>query len=204
VGTGASEWYEQHAGAFGFYTEGRRLPPKTGEEIIAIARETEFIETRRLVRSYGDGNETTYVPRALIPDAIAQAALGGLLGYKLGIAGKSAPGPRALPIGTYYLWVDWLEGRWAGKGEGNWVGRMIGEDGGEVCTIFGIRFNQVAHFGTGHGDAHSYPSITIHGLSDSRLFGPLAEQEWADYQVDWKPFGLGCWKTTLCVPAGPT
>ncbi len=168
---------------------------KNAGEILAIARKTKFYEAGGH-ESKHEGGSVLYVPPEPTHDAIRKALTEGLLLYKFTIKGTS-PKNVHLSAGTYYYYMQYIDGRW--------VGMAVDEEGVFRCFSFGLIAREVytEHPGTDHVTG-SY--IAMHSIASAddlaRLGSPQADEAgWVDAQLDWQPFGTGCWKTIICVPA---
>jgi hypothetical protein len=168
---------------------------KNAGEILAIAKKTKFNDAGGHESKY-EGGSILYVPPEPTHDAIRKALTEGLLVYKFTIKGTS-PKEIHLPAGSYYYYMQYVDGRW--------VGMAVDEEGVFRCFSFGLIAREVytEHPGRDHVTG-SY--IAIHPIASaddiSRLGSPqAAEAGWVDAQLDWQPFGTGCWKTIICVPA---
>jgi hypothetical protein len=85
--------------------------------------------------------------------------------------------------------------------EARWLGRLFDGGGNLACVVPGVEVKEVLAHGLNHGESHNRPRITPHGVAASRYGGRLAaDSGWVDVQIDWQPFGAGCWTQTVCVP----
>lgn len=172
---------------------------KSGAEIRSIAWNTEFEEKGALQRRCNDGQcNITYTPRVPVENALAAALAEGLLVYKFTIDGPP-PANIALSPGTYYLYVQHLNGRW--------IGVAVDDSGRTRCATLGVVFKQVAriHPGRDHIDRPNLVAHKIASSEDLAQLGPdlplAAAADWVEYQHDWRPFGAGCWSDIICIPA---
>src|SRR5215217_5554553 len=89
-------------GAVGLMISGERKPPRTGPEILEIARETEFAQEARIEKEH-EGGSIEVMPREMMANPIATAFAEGLLLGMYTITG-TPPNPRGFQVldpGTY-------------------------------------------------------------------------------------------------------
>jgi hypothetical protein len=172
---------------------------KTPIEILAIARAAKFNEEgSHEIESKDRSWSVKYVPQVALPNATRVAVAEGLLLHKLSIKGKP-PENMTLTPGTYYFFVQHINGRW--------VGVAVDEQGTARCGMFGLIVRDV--FSVNLGEEHRPDSfIVTHPIASSEdlerlgVFARAAASDWVDVQIGWEPFGAGCWKQIVCVP-GP-
>ena len=87
------------------------------------------------------------------------------------------------------------------------MGRIVNSVGDVACTLLGIEAKQVGHSHVDVQEDHSKPGMELHGIATEdtpaqHVFTQQDDPTWSDVQLDWKPFGVGCWKDILCVPQG--
>jgi hypothetical protein len=176
-------------GAVDLSVSGESLRAKTGPEILTIAKDTKFVSEGRMEQKTEKG-KIEYVPREYIANAIPEAIGQGLLAYKFTIEGTPPKEFRGLKSGTYYVFVQMIDGRW--------VAEVVNQRGAVSCELFGVRVRQEIVVGNTSGADHQHhrPEIMTHKIPSA------AEQAWVEYHAGWEPFGSGCIHTTLCVPAG--
>jgi hypothetical protein len=200
---GAGRRTSRQTGAVGLIISGERPTPRTGPEILEIARETEFVEEGRIEREY-EGGSIEFTPRAMLSNPIATALVEGLLILRVTITGAPPKAYQLLDLGTYYLYVDFIEG--PDDDEGRWVGRMVGGDGGggTPCLVPGIIFKQRITFSMDarEHEEHSRVRVHMHGFGvgeTARLFGE--DDGWIVTPVSWEPVGTdSCWHDIVCSP----
>jgi len=177
---------KQYTGAIQLFISGERPRVKAAEEILTIAKATKFYEAGRLVKEFKTGGKIEYVPREMVTDALEQALTEGFLVNKFIVTG-TLPSPSKLAPGTYYVFVDFLDGRW--------VGRVVSAIGRVECVVPGIQVKQLITYGDVSREAHSRPRIVTHAMG-------IDDSYWEDLSVRWTPFGNGCMTLIFCIPAG--
>jgi hypothetical protein len=167
---------------------------KNAKEILAIAKKTKFNEAGGYENKY-NGGSVEYVPPEPTHDALRKALVEGLLLYKFTIKGAS-PKNINLPQGTYYFYMQFIDARW--------VGFAVNEAGISMCYTFGLIAREVytEHPGSEHVSGSYIAMHQIASKDDLAKLGDIqaADADWADVQIDWQPFGAGCWKQIVCVP----
>jgi hypothetical protein len=167
---------------------------KNAREILAIAKKTKFNEAGGYESKY-NGGSVAYVPPEATHDALRKALTEGLLLYKFTIKGAS-PKNINLPQGTYYFYMQFIDGRW--------VGFAVDEEGISRCFTFGLIAREVytEHPGREHVPGSYIAMHQIASADDLAKLGDIqaADADWADVQIGWQPFGAGCWKQIVCVP----
>ena len=104
----------RHEGAVGVVISGESKP-KTGEEILAIARKAKFYEEGRMVSKVDDNRTIVYTPAEFDDaDTVPKALIHGLLIHKLTINGPPSEFGRLhqLGPGTYYVFLEYIDGQW--------------------------------------------------------------------------------------------
>jgi hypothetical protein len=196
----------QHTGAVDLiFAGGERPLPKSGAQILETARATEFFEEARVETEYERGS-IEFVPRAMMPNSIDVALVQGLLLSRFTITGAPPRGLQVLDAGTYYHYVDFIEGPDFEKGR--WVGRIVDEAGRSACLVLGVEVKQIVHF---HLDPqeleeHGRPRVHTHGIgvgeaANILVWPPPPEGvEWEE-TLSWERIGDDACKTTsICVP----
>jgi hypothetical protein len=187
---------ERHTGAVDLFVIAERPAPKPADEILRIASETAFYQQGALQKNVEGSGGVEYVPREIVRNGTAVALMEGLLAYKFTISGRSPIYP-ALNPGTYYVWIDFIDGRW--------VGRVVNNGGGMNCLVLGIEVKQLANFDQVNRDLHQQPQqprLVTHSLGVD-LGSPglgLDMEGWVEVQIGWEPFGAGCWHDIVCIP----
>jgi hypothetical protein len=184
----------------GLIVSGVRPDPKSSDEILAIAEETEFFEEGRSVRQSDEPGATIeYTPRAFVPNAIREAFFSGLLLYKFSIVGAPPPGLSRLSSGTYYLFLDFAEGP---DQDARWIGRIVNTRGAVECIVPNIEVKERVEFHEEHIEEHGKPRIVTHGAGFSDIAGAAAAagSGWVDVHLHWEALGAGCWTQTICIP----
>jgi len=183
----------QHSGAVDLFISGNRPEPKTPDQILSTAKATKFYPSGSIKREFGQGGTIEYTPREFQANAVATALSEGLLVSQLTVGGTPQPQSRLQP-GVYYVFVDFVEGRW--------TGRVIDARSGRIaCVMLGLEAKEVITFGGPElHKAHNRPIASIHAV---RLPGssPTAAQDWVEYQVEWTQLGAGCVSKIICIPA---
>ena len=206
-----TESIRRHTGAVSLIVSGERPAPKAGAEILETARATEFYEDGHLTREY-EGGSIEYVPTALTPNALSETLAQGRLLYRFTIYGTPPKQLGSLASGTYYTYVDFIEG--PDFDEGRWIGRIVDEEGKVVGIVPGVEVKQVFSFHIHDQDreAHSRPEMHLHGLgvgdTEGRLWAdtkldfkpPTSTGSWQVTSGDWSPHGTGCMRTFYCTP----
>ena len=167
-----------------------------------LAARTRYRRDRAAEFHYG-GLTAKLTPPDFQRLALAQAVTTGLLLFKIDVTGETRPRNIVFDPGTYYFFLNLVDERW--------LGRAIDVRGNIFCTTLGAIFRQQVNYHAARTPAE-HPSISLHRVFESgarrqpRASRSLRLQEadsgWADVQIDWTPFGAGCWKTIVCVP-GP-
>ena len=169
---------------------------KTTKEILALATKTKFNEAGAYTTKH-EGGSIEYVPPEPQKGGMRRALVDGVLLYRLTINGTTPPRV-ALPAGTYYFYAQYVDGRW--------IGVAVDQAARARCFTFGLIAREVytAHLGKEHVTGSR---VAVHAIAPSNELTTLglaeADSDWADVQLDWEPFGAGCWKTIICVP-GPS
>lgn len=187
-----------HTGAVALFVQGVRPPLKNGPEIAEIGKSTNFFEEGRHLSEY-EGGSIEHVPRESTPYAIAKALVEGLLLSRITIKGTPQGAYRSLDPGTYYLFVDFLEGE--DDEEGRWIGRIVDTQGQIRCLCLGMRVKQIAFYNTDDRKRQELrkPSIKVHGIgSEDELLklGPVSSPWYIECLDDVSPIGPDC----FCVP----
>ncbi len=184
------------------FVNGAPPTPANTVDLVAAAAKSRYWEDQAAEFRYADSDFTI---KLTPPDfqhlAFAQAATTGLLLFRLDASGKSRPRNLAFEPGTYHFFLNLVDGRW--------LGRAIGGGGVVICSTLGILVRQQVNYHPGRTHTET-PSISLHRVFEAvdapqqagRSLRLQAESGWADVQIDWTPFGAGCWKTIVCVP-GP-
>ena len=196
----------RHTGAVGLMLAGERPAPKSGAEILEVARTTDFFEPSRLLVEHETGS-VEYVPASFTENALNEMMSEGRLIYRFTINGEPAERLRGLTSGrSYYTFVDFVEG--PDFDEGRWVARFIDDTGKVVASTASVEIKQIHYF---HDDAarghHDKPKIEIHGLGPEGIAENVFRYfSWAETLSDWHPVDQGCQCTHTClheyVPAG--
>jgi hypothetical protein len=179
----------QHTGTIQLFADGQRPQPKDAGEILRIAQGTQFFEDGRVEVRLGPTATIAFVPRQLIQHGTREAFTQGLLVYKFTVAGTPPPGSR-LTADTYYFFLDFVGDRW--------VGRIVNSSARVMCVKLGIQVKETVAYHLDVREDHSRPQIVLHQIGVG-----LDASDWADVQINWVPFGAGCWKDIVCVP-GPS
>ena len=192
----------QYTGTVGLFVFGKRPEPKTGAQILEIGKASKYYEAGRLQRRLGRASNIEYIPRELVPNAIEEALMQGLLAYKFNITGSSRISQAILGLdrGTYYFWLDFVEGHFQGKTEGKWIGRIVSTSGSVACLVAGVEAKQVVYFHPDPRDHDGAPHVSIHGFGADLDLASDESEWWTDVDLSWIPFGGGCFHQTLCVP----
>jgi hypothetical protein len=168
---------------------------KDGTAILAIAKKTKFNESGSYERKY-EGGSIQYVPPEPSRDAIRTALVEGALLCRLTIKGV-APRNVNLKEGTYYFFMQFVNGRW--------VGVAIDQEGKARCATFGLIAREIF---TVHpaGDHLTGSHVVPHEIASAdelaRLGRPQGPRlDWHDVQLGWQPFGIGCRADIICLPA---
>jgi hypothetical protein len=196
----------RHTNAIGLIVEGDRPGPKSGTEILDIATSTEFFEEASLETEYDADSSVTYIPSTLVSNPAHKALMEGLPLYRFTIAGTPPEHLRRLDPGTYFTFLDFIEG--PDYQEGRWIVRLVDEAGRPMCVLIGVEVKEIVHF---HVDdrgreEHSRPQINRHGISDRPIHGASDDTNgdetpaWVDVTVGWEGFGAGCVRTVVCIP----
>jgi hypothetical protein len=166
---------------------GKPLTPKTGQEIVAIARETKFYPDGKLIWKPNDKQTIEYVPTEFgTRDPIVQGLVDGVLLYKFTVTGS--PSGRGFAPGTYYVWLEFIEGRWQAV--------TVNSAATIQCGVLGVEVTQTIARGEEH--PHDKPKIAIHKHGS---LGVAARMGWSTYSTAWVPVGqYGCKRTTFCNP----
>ncbi len=171
-----------------------KLQLKDARDILAIGQKTKFNEVGSYERKH-EGGSIEYVPPAASQDAIRTAFTQGLLLYKLTIKG-TPPRHINLSPGTYYFFMQYVNGRW--------VGVAVDQAGKSRCLTFGLIPREIftVHPGRDHLTGSHVKAHAIASGENLAKFGGLraADAGWVDVQIGWEPFGAGCWKQIVCVP----
>jgi hypothetical protein len=187
---------EDRTNSVGLFISGQRPKPKTGPEILEIARSAQFfMEGRFEVREAAGSTE--FVPRMFVRDSIAEALATGRLVSMFTVTGTPSRRPQLAP-GTYYVWVDFVDGRW--------IGRYIDGGGNVACLVPGVEVKQVFFFGEHLPELHNRPQAFSHGLNAEIAVGRAASDSDSDWQVvigEWQEIpGSGCHADAYCIPGG--
>jgi len=168
------------------------LPVRTGKEILAIAKKTRFNEAGAFERKYSNGS-LRYVPPIGTKKPMRNAFPEGLLLYKM-IVDRKAPDHINLDPGTYYFFMQFVNGRW--------IGVAVDLRGRVACTSYGLIARELftVHIGERHISTSKVIGHSITVPSDVAKLGAAADDGWVDVQINWEPFGAGCWKDIVCVP----
>lgn len=171
-------------------------------DLIAAAAKSRYWEDQAAEFRYSDSDFTVKLtPPEFQSLAFAQAVTTGLLLFRLDASGKSRPRNLSFEPGTYYYFLNLVDDRW--------LGRAIDARGQVICNTLGILVRQQVNYHPGRTHTET-PSISLHRVFESvdtpqqaaRSLRLQADSGWADVQIEWVPFGAGCWKTIVCVP-GP-
>jgi hypothetical protein len=206
---GTGPYIRRHTGIVGLLVAGSRPEPKSGDAILDDARRTDFFEPGRLVVETREGSSIEYVPRSFEPNGFIKALTEGLLLYRFTIRGTPPARLGPLEPGTYYTFMDFLEGPDAQ--EGRWIVRIVNRGGQVACVVPGVEVKQLLEFHVEHIEEHSRPRIETHGMG---TFGERLEDTgepdgggfaaaipgWVESKVVWEAFGAGCISTLICVP----
>ena len=152
-----------HTGAVALFVKGERPALTSGADILEIAQATTFYEAGRHRTDY-EGGSVERVPRDATPDPIITALLEGLLLFKLTITGTPEGAFQPLGPGTYYQFVDFVEGQ--EDEEGRWIGRIVDTQGQVRCLVLGITVKQIALLNPDDPEWEAYrtPSIREHDI----------------------------------------
>jgi hypothetical protein len=197
----------RHTGLVDLVVVGERPRPKTPAEIVELAEATEFFEEGKIESRY-EGGSIEFVP-ALVPEgqnAIGLALMEGMVSYKITI--KDAP-PREflqqLGPGTYYIFIDFVEGPDFEKGR--WIARVVDEGARFSWLILSVEISQVVNFHPDRPDLtheHRRPRISIHGAAPLDDTGTVYETaaggpRWVDGSTWESTGGSGCLTTLSCI-----
>jgi hypothetical protein len=204
----------RHDGVISLIIQGQHPGYRSATEILELARSTSFAEDAGVNHSY-TGGSIDYTP-APLSEGFSQleALVAGRLLYRFRI-NESPPGSfRALSPGTYYTYVDFVEG--PDFDEGRWIGRIINEYGQTMGVVPGVEVKQVISFHIDEElrEIHSKPQMHVHGIgadADTLLFradagagdagaGDAGAPSWAVTSGNWIRFGNGCALTFFCTP----
>jgi len=198
----------RHTGAVGLVLEGERPLPKDADEILALASTTEFYEDRGVIREY-EGGSVEFAPPELSSNAVVETIMEGRLLYRFTITGDSPVEYQILREGTYFMYVDFIEG--PDLDEGRWIGRIISEKGELAGLVPGVEVKQVFsfHIDERQREEHQSPRMGTHGLGVGEVALRLGFKEppikstdkWIVTHGDWTPHGNGCATTFYCTPA---
>jgi len=173
---------------------GKPLVPKTGQEILTIARQTKFYSDGKLIRKLATGQTFEYVPaHSDSADPLTKSMTDGVLTHMFTVTGTPPPGGFA--PGTYYVWVEFLDGRWQAV--------TVDSAGVSRCETAGVMVRQEIRRGE---EEHSrVPEFAIHP-SHGALGGVARLIVWGEYSTNWVPAGPppACKRTIYCIPQGPT
>lgn len=182
----------------------RGAPLSDGQRIIERARATQFYDAGRHSPELKSGG-VDYVPAVFPDNALAVALIDGLLVNKFTVAGAVPPPWDALGSGTYYTYIDFVEG--PDYDSGRWVTRIVDDAGKVRRVISGGEVRQVVdlHVDDALREEHSRPSIHVHGMmkrEDAFQFGEeyLASSSWTVTSGDWVAAGSGCARVQTCTP----
>ena len=189
---------EERTGAVRLFLGGERPQLKSGSEILEIAKALDYFDDGRHEETNADGS-IVYVPRTFgTTDPHAEAMMVGRTVMKVYVTGTPPQWPE-LNSGTYYVWLDYVNGRW--------VGRIVNEQGGVDCTVIGAEVKTILYFGTDLSDAHKRPTVSTHGLGlpeegTTAAEGPVTTLPgWTFTNSGWTDVGgVGCSTTTICMP----
>jgi hypothetical protein len=180
---------------------GERPAPKRGPEILAAARMTDFVEEGGLTSDHEYGS-VEFVPAAFTPDAIGETIAHGRLLFRFTISGSPPQWLSGLTSGTYYAYVDFVEG--PDFDEGRWVGRIVDEEGTVVNEVPGVEVKEVFHFHLHDPEEHNKPSIRVHGLGEDEQVPEgqtrIWDGQWSESVGDWHPYADGCRVAHYCFP----
>jgi hypothetical protein len=198
----------RQTGAVRLIVEGQRPPISTAGEIMTKVQGTTFVDDSAIVLEY-DGGSIEYVPAAMTPDALGETIINGRVIYKFTVTGGPPPTERHLNAGTYYLYIDFIEG--PDFDEGRWIGRILDANGAVKNVVIGIEVKQLITFHVGEDDraSHYKPEMHVHGigigedarrLDDNEFVLKAGATGWKVIHGDWTPHGTGCARTSYCVP----
>jgi hypothetical protein len=198
----------RQTGVVGLILDGERPPPISSQEIVQLGSKTEFVDDARFAAEY-EGGRVEYVPATLSENAVLETLSQGRLTFRFTIIGEPPDELRSLKAGTYYNYVDFVEG--PDFDEGRWVARVIDANGELVGFVPGVEVKQVAsfHIDEGEREHHKKPEMHMHGLgagpATQIITGfkpPTSTDKWIVTSGDWTPFGTsGCLRTFYCEPA---
>jgi hypothetical protein len=206
---GTGPYIRRHTGIVGLLVAGSRPEPKSGQAVLDAARRTDFFEPGRLVIETREGGSIECVPHSFEPNGFLKALTEGMLLYRFTITGTPPARLRPLEPGTYYTFMDFLEGPDAQ--EGRWIVRIVNTSGQVECVVPGVEVKQLLEFHVEHKEEHSRPRIETHGIG---TFGERLEDSgepdegglaaatpgWVERTLTWQDFGAGCLSTVVCVP----
>jgi hypothetical protein len=189
--------------------EGRRAGPlKSGSDILQTARSTEFFEEGRLKVKLVKG-DVEYVPAKFPRNAISIALIEGMMTHKFTITGTPPAQWSFLSSGTFYSYLDFVEG--PDFDEGRWLARIVDEGGRVRRLVPGAVVRQLIdlHVDEKLKSEHSKPSFHIHGLAfgeeEQQLAAasegdPSIVRGWSVTNGDWVSAGSGCARVQTCTP----
>lgn len=161
---------------------------KGGEDILAIARSTTFVERGALSRELVNGR-ATWIPALPDPHFVARCMAEGAMGFKLVVEGRPGAFP-ALDPGTYFFFVQSVAGTWRGD--------FVDDSGAVVVTTDRLEVKQELTIGVVH--EHETPRIAFHPHGDQE-----GEQSWISTTMECESVGTGPgWMSCkICVIALP-
>ncbi|WIW43926.1 hypothetical protein ML401_20660 [Bradyrhizobium sp. 62B] len=188
--------------------EGHRAGLKNGNDILQVAKSTQFYQEGRVKVTLGRG-EIEYVPAVFPTNAIGMALIDGIMTHKFTIAGSPPPQWGFLSSGTFYNHLDFVEG--PDFDEGRWLARIVDETGKVRRLTTGAIVRQIIdlHVDEKLAEQHRKPSFHIHALASGAEEQQLAAgsegeepilRAWSVTNGDWVPAGNGCARVQTCTP----
>jgi hypothetical protein len=169
---------------------------KDGPAILAIAKKTKFNESGSYERKY-EGGSIQYVPPELSRDGIGTALTEGVLLYRFTIKGV-APSNVNLKEGTYYFFMQFVNG--------TWVGVAIDQAGMARCATFGLIVREIFTIHPA-GDHPTGSRVVPHKIASDDELARLGRTQarpfdWIGTDVSWEPIGVACKTVHICAPGG--
>jgi hypothetical protein len=221
----AAEGIARHDGLVGLALTGPRPLPMTAGEIVEAARGATFVDECALTDEY-EGGRAVYTPREMGEDAVTETIMEGRVVNRISVYENAPPGRPWLQPGTYFVWVDFVEG--PDFNEGRFVGRTVSEDGRVVHVNPRVEMKTVIsfHLDEQEREHHARPEMMVHGLGrdevSERLFRDFEDGDgetwrngdnngeavtlsagaagWIVTSGSWRSRPHGCAKTYYCNP----